>query len=322
MQNQFSRTQLLLGKPAIDTLNGSRVAVFGVGGVGGYVVEVLVRSGVGALDIIGDDRVCLTNVNRQKLATISSVGRHKVDVAEERIHDINPRCHVRKYQTFYLPSNSAEFDFSRYDYVVDCIDTVTAKLDLIKRCHELNIPIISCMGAAYKLDATQLQVTDIWKTINDPLAKVIRKKLRKTGIKHLKVVYSPELPIESIDQPDISCRYHCICPAKDMRACTERHTIPSSNAWVPATAGLICGGEVVKDLVNNAHTMRVDLQEDPDNVYAKKAAKKKAAYLDDYKKRVAERKKAKAMADNDNKKSKVLETEGGKEALRAVGANI
>uniref|UniRef100_UPI0040265ED2 tRNA threonylcarbamoyladenosine dehydratase n=2 Tax=Prevotella sp. TaxID=59823 RepID=UPI0040265ED2 len=322
MQNQFSRTQLLLGKPAIDTLNGSRVAVFGVGGVGGYVVEVLARSGVGALDIIDDDRVCLTNVNRQILATISSVGRHKVDVAEERIHDINPRCHVRKYQTFYLPSNSAEFDFSRYDYVVDCIDTVTAKLDLIKRCHELNIPIISCMGAAYKLDATQLQVTDIWKTINDPLAKVIRKKLRKTGIKHLKVVYSPELPIESIDQPDISCRYHCICPAKDMRACTERHTIPSSNAWVPATAGLICGGEVVKDLVNNAHTMRVDLQEDPDNVYAKKAAEKKAAYLDDYKKRVAERKKAKAMADNDNKKGKVLETEDDKEALRDAGADI
>ena len=322
MQNQFSRTQLLLGKPAIDTLNGSRVAVFGVGGVGGYVVEVLARSGVGALDIIDDDRVCLTNVNRQILATISSVGRHKVDVAEERIHDINPRCHVRKYQTFYLPSNSAEFDFSRYDYVVDCIDTVTAKLDLIKRCHELNIPIISCMGAAYKLDATQLQVTDIWKTINDPLAKVIRKKLRKTGIKHLKVVYSPELPIESIDQPDSSCRYHCICPAKDMRACTERHTIPSSNAWVPATAGLICGGEVVKDLVNNAHTMRVDLQEDPDNVYAKKAAEKKAAYLDDYKKRVAERKKAKAMADNDNKKGKVLETEDGKEALRDAGADI
>ena len=151
---------------------------------------------------------------------------------------------------------------------------------------------------------------------------MIRKKLRKTGIKHLKVVYSPELPIESIDQPDISCRYHCICPAKDMRACTERHTIPSSNAWVPATAGLICGGEVVKDLVNNAHTMRVDLQEDPDNVYAKKAAEKKAAYLDDYKKRVAERKKAKAMADNDNKKGKVLETEGGKEALRDAGADI
>lgn len=292
MQNQFSRTQLLLGKPAIDTLNGSRVAVFGVGGVGGYVVEVLARSGVGALDIIDDDRVCLTNVNRQILATISTVGKHKVDVAEARIHDINPRCHVRKYQMFYLPSNAAEFDFTHYDYVVDCIDTVTAKLDLIQRCHALGVPIISCMGAAYKLDATQFRVTDIYKTINDPLAKVIRKKLRKTDVKHLKVVYSPEEPLESIEQPEISCRYHCICPAGDMRKCTDRHTIPSSNAWVPAAAGLICGGEVVKDLVARAHTMRIDLDKDPDNAYAKVAAEKKEAYMADYRKRVAEKKKA------------------------------
>lgn len=290
MQNQFSRTQLLLGKPAIDTLNGARVAVFGVGGVGGYVVEVLARSGVGAIDVIDDDRVCLTNVNRQILATISTVGKHKVDVAEERIRDINPRCHVRKFQTFYLPSNADEFDFTHYDYVVDCIDTVTAKLDLIQRCHKLNIPIISCMGAAYKLDATQFTVTDIWKTINDPLAKVIRKKLRKTGVKHLKVVYSPEEPLESIEQPEISCRYHCICPAGDMRKCTDRHTIPSSNAWVPATAGMICGGEVVKDLVNIAHTMRLDLTQDPDNEYAKVAAQKREAYLQDYKERVKARK--------------------------------
>lgn len=322
MQNQFSRTQLLLGKPAIDTLNGSRVAVFGVGGVGGYVVEVLARSGVGALDIIDDDRVCLTNVNRQILATISSVGKHKVDVAEERIHDINPRCHVRKYQMFYLPENASEFDFTHYDYVVDCIDTVTAKLDLIQRCHDLNIPIISCMGAAYKLDPTQLQVTDIWKTINDPLAKVIRKKLRKTNVKHLKVVYSPELPIESIDQPDISCRYHCICPAKDMRACTERHTIPSSNAWVPATAGLICGGEVVKDLVNNAHTMRIDLEKDPDNAYAKVAAEKKEAYMQDYRERVAKKRGMTTIAIKTNGDGKVLETEGGREAMKAAGAVI
>lgn len=292
MQNQFSRTQLLLGKPAIDTLNGSRVAVFGVGGVGGYVVEVLARSGVGALDIIDDDRVCLTNVNRQILATISSVGKHKVDVAEERIHDINPRCHVRKYQTFYLPDNASAFDFTHYDYVVDCIDTVTAKIDLILRCHRLGIPIISCMGAAYKLDATQFRVTDIFKTINDPLAKVIRKKLRKTDVKQLKVVYSPEEPLESIEQPEISCRYHCICPAKDMRKCTDRHTIPSSNAWVPATAGLICGGEVVKDLVNMAHTMRIDLDKDPDNAYAKAAAARKEAYMQDYRERVAEKRKA------------------------------
>ena len=175
---------------------------------------------------------------------------------------------------FYLPDNAGNFDFSNYDYVVDCIDTVTAKLDLIQHCHDLNIPIISCMGAAYKMDATQFKVTDIWKTINDPLAKVIRKKLRKTNVRHLKVVYSPEEPLESIEQQNISCRYHCICPAKDMRACTERHTIPSSNAWVPAAAGLICGGEVVKDLVNLAHTMRIDLDKDPDNEYAKIAAQK------------------------------------------------
>lgn len=322
MQNQFSRTQLLLGKPAIDTLNGSRVAVFGVGGVGGYVVEVLARSGVGAIDIIDDDRVCLTNVNRQILATISSVGKHKVDVAEERIHDINPRCHVRKYQMFYLPENASEFDFTHYDYVVDCIDTVTAKLDLIQRCHDLNVPIISCMGAAYKLDATQFRITDIWKTINDPLAKVIRKKLRKTNVKHLKVVYSPEEPIESIDQPDISCRYHCICPAKDMRACTERHTIPSSNAWVPATAGLICGGEVVKDLVNRAHTMRIDLEKDPGNEYAKVAAEKKEAYMQDYRNRVAERRKSATVAVNTKEDGKVLETEGGRAAMKAAGALI
>lgn len=292
MQNQFSRTQLLLGKPAIDTLNGSRVAVFGVGGVGGYVVEVLARSGVGAIDVIDDDRVCLTNVNRQILATVSTVGKHKVDVAEQRIHDINPRCHVRKYQMFYLPENASEFDFTHYDYVVDCIDTVTAKLDLIKRCHDLNIPLISCMGAAYKLDATQFMVTDIWKTINDPLAKVIRKKLRKTNVKHLKVVYSPEEPLESIEQPEISCRYHCICPAGDMRKCTDRHTIPSSNAWVPATAGLICGGEVVKDIVARANTMRIDLTQDPDNEYAKIAADKHEAYLQAYKERKRQEKAA------------------------------
>lgn len=282
MQNQFSRTQLLLGKPAIDTLHGSRVAVFGVGGVGGYVVEVLARSGVGAIDIIDDDRVCLTNVNRQILATISTVGKHKVDVAEARIHDINPRCIVRKYQTFYLPEKADMFDFSNYDYVVDCIDTVTAKLDIIQRCWRLGVPIISCLGAAYKLDATQFRVTDLFKTKMDPLAKVLRKKLRKTDVKHLKVVYSPEEPLESIDQPEISCRFHCICPNKDMRKCTDRHTIPSSNAWVPATAGLICGGEVVKDLVIRAHTMRIDLNEDPDNEYASVARERAQEKLDEH----------------------------------------
>lgn len=292
MQNEFSRTQLLLGKPAIDTLNGSRVAVFGVGGVGGYVVEVLARSGVGAIDIIDDDRVCLTNVNRQILATISTVGKHKVDVAEARIHDINPRCIVRKYQTFYLPEKADMFDFSNYDYVVDCIDTVTAKLDIIQRCWRLGVPIISCLGAAYKLDATQFRVTDLFKTKMDPLAKVLRKKLRKTDVKHLKVVYSPEEPLESIDQPEISCRFHCICPNKDMRKCTDRHTIPSSNAWVPATAGLICGGEVVKDLVIRAHTMRIDLNEDPDNEYASVARERAQEKLEEHKRMLKEAKQS------------------------------
>ena len=187
MQNQFSRIQLLVGKPAIDTLHGSRVAVFGVGGVGGYVVEVLARSGVGHIDVWDDDRFCPSNCNRQILATASTIGQSKVDVAEARIHDIYPECIVRKHQCFYLPSNAHLFDLSQYDYVVDCIDTVTAKLDIIRRCHDLNVPLISCMGAAYKLDATQWCVTDLFKTINDPLAKVIRKKLRKTPVKHVKV---------------------------------------------------------------------------------------------------------------------------------------
>ena len=188
---------------------------------------------------------------------------------------------VRKYQTFYLPEKADMFDFNDYDYVVDCIDTVTAKLDIIQRCHRLGIPIISCLGAAYKLDATQFEVTDLFKTKMDPLAKVLRKKLRKTDVKHLKVVYSPEEPLESIDQPEISCRFHCICPNKDMRKCTDRHTIPSSNAWVPATAGLICGGEVVKDLVARAHTMRIDLNEDPDNEAAKIAHERAEKMLEE-----------------------------------------
>lgn len=277
MQNQFSRTQLLMGKAAIDTLMGSRVAVFGVGGVGGYVVEALARSGVGELDLIDDDRVCLTNVNRQVIATLSSVGKHKVDVCEERIHDINKRCIVHKYQMFYLPETADVIDISQFDYVVDCIDTVKAKLDLIKRCHDLKVPIISCMGAANKMDATAFQVTDINKTKMDPLAKVIRKKLRKMNIHKLKVVYSEEEPLRPIDDPNISCRFHCICPNKDMRKCTDRRDIPASNAFVPATAGLICGGEVIKDLVRIAGTWRLTPEMIAESPEAKAAAEKAAA---------------------------------------------
>lgn len=277
MQNQFSRTQLLMGKAAIDTLMGSRVAVFGVGGVGGYVVEALARSGVGELDIIDDDRVCLTNVNRQVIATLSTVGKHKVDVCEERVHDINRRCIVHKYQMFYLPETADAIDISQFDYVVDCIDTVKAKLDLIKRCHDQKVPIISCMGAANKMDATAFQVTDINKTKMDPLAKVIRKKLRKMNIHKLKVVYSEEEPLRPIDDPNISCRFHCICPNKDMRKCTDRRDIPASNAFVPAAAGLICGGEVIKDLVRIAGTWRLTPETIAENPEAKAAAEKAAA---------------------------------------------
>lgn len=277
MQNQFSRTQLLMGKAAIDTLMGSRVAVFGVGGVGGYVVEALARSGVGELDIIDDDRVCLTNVNRQVIATLSTVGKYKVDVCEERVHDINRRCIVHKYQMFYLPETADAIDISQFDYVVDCIDTVKAKLDLIKRCHDQKVPIISCMGAANKMDATAFQVTDINKTKMDPLAKVIRKKLRKMNIHKLKVVYSEEEPLRPIDDPNISCRFHCICPNKDMRKCTDRRDIPASNAFVPAAAGLICGGEVIKDLVRIAGTWRLTPEMIAENLEAKAAAEKAAA---------------------------------------------
>ncbi len=278
MQNQFSRTQLLLGKPAMDTLEGARVAVFGVGGVGGYVVEALARSGVGELDLFDDDRVCLTNLNRQLHALLSTVGQHKADAAACRVADINPRCMVHVHHMFYMPANADDVDLSHYDYVADCVDTVTAKLELIRRCHRLGVPLISCMGAANKLDATAFRVADITKTKMDPLAKVIRRKLRREGIPHLKVVYSEEEPLRPIDDPSISCRYHCICPATDMRKCTERRDIPASNAFVPAAAGLILAGEVVKDLLRAAHTLRIAPGEAPASPPAQAAARRAAAH--------------------------------------------
>lgn len=252
MQNQFSRTQLLFGRPAIEKLAQCRVAVFGVGGVGGYVVEVLARSGVGAIDLFDDDRVCLTNCNRQIFALLSTVGKHKVDVAEERIHDINRKCIVTKHQMFYLPTNADEVDLSVYDYVVDCIDTVSAKIELVKRCWALKVPILSCMGAANKMDPTAFKVTDIKKTKMDPLAKVMRKKLKDARVPKLKCVWSEEQPRVPYDYEEISCRFHCICPNKDMRKCTERRNIPASNAFVPAAEGIIAGGEVVKDLIKDS----------------------------------------------------------------------
>lgn len=283
MQNQFSRTEMLLGRAAIDTLKGSRVAVFGVGGVGGYAVEVLARSGVGAIDIIDNDTVCITNVNRQLLTTTKNVGKNKVDVAEERIHDINPDCIVRKYQTFYLPETADQFDFSVYDYVVDCIDTVKAKIDLVYRCHEVKTPLLSCMGAAFKLDPTQFRVTDLFKTINDPLAKVIRKKLRKSNIKHLKVVYSPEEPLTSIEFPEESTSGTGTTEDNSTRS------VPSSNAWVPAAAGLIAGGEVVKDLIKAADTMRIRPEDEATSEPARIAHERAAKMLEEHKRLKAEK---------------------------------
>lgn len=247
MLNQFSRTQLLFGPEAMERLARSRVAVFGIGGVGGYTVEALARSGVGALDLIDDDRVCLTNLNRQLHATRKTVGKYKVDVAAERILEINPDCRVTVHKTFYLPETRAEFDFSLYDYVVDAIDTVTGKLALVEQAQRTGTPIISAMGAGNKTDPTAFRVADIYKTSVCPLARVMRSECRKRGIRHLKVVYSTEEPKRPLEDPSISCRSHCICPP-DTRKCTVRRDIPGSTAFVPSVAGLIIAGEVVKDL--------------------------------------------------------------------------
>ena len=235
MLNQFSRTQLLLGQEAMEKLKSKRVAVFGIGGVGGYVCEALVRSGIGAFDLIDDDKVCLTNLNRQIIATRKTVGRYKVEVMKERMLDINPDVDVR------------------YDYVVDAIDTVTGKIEIIMRAQKLKIPVISAMGAGNKLDASRFQVTDIYKTKMCPLARVMRYELKKRGVKKLKVVYSDEKPIRPYEDMSISCRTNCICPPGAQHKCTERRDIPGSTAFVPAVAGLLIAGEIVKDLsgINN-----------------------------------------------------------------------
>lgn len=232
----------------MERLAAARVAVFGIGGVGGYTVEALARSGVGALDLIDDDRICLTNINRQLLATRNSVGKYKVDEAEQRILSVNPKCAVTTYKTFYLPGAEGAFDFTQYDYIVDAIDTVSGKLALIANAQAAGTPIISSMGAGNKLDPTAFRVADIYKTSVDPLARVIRRECRKRGIDHLKVVYSQEQAIRPIEDMEISCRNHCICPPGTARKCTERRDIPGSNAFVPSVVGLIIAGEVIKDI--------------------------------------------------------------------------
>lgn len=248
MLNQYSRTQLIFGAEAMEKLRNSRVAVFGIGGVGGYTVEALARSGVGELDLIDDDKVCLTNINRQIIATRKTVGQYKVDVAAERVHDIDPNIVVNTYKTFYTPETAEQFDFTKYDYVVDAIDTVTGKIALVMNAKKAKTPIICSMGAGNKVDPTAFEVTDIFKTSVDPLARVMRIELKKRGIRKLKVVYSKEVPLTPVDDMAISCKTHCICPPGTARKCTQRRQVPGSNAFVPSVVGLIIAGEVIKDL--------------------------------------------------------------------------
>lgn len=248
MLDQFSRTELLLGREAMERLFKAHIAVFGIGGVGGYVVEGLVRSGIGTFDLIDDDKVCLTNLNRQIIASRDTVGRYKTEVMKERILSINPDAVVNIHQCFYLPENAAEFDFSVYDYVVDAVDTVTAKIELVLQAKEAKVPIISCMGVGNKLNPTQLEIADIYKTSVCPLARVMRRELRKRNVKELKVLYSKEEPIKSVDDRTAGCRENCICPPGAEHKCTQRRAIPGSISFVPSAAGLIIASEVVKDI--------------------------------------------------------------------------
>lgn len=248
MLTQFSRTQLLLGKDSMKKLHDAHVAVFGIGGVGGYVCEALVRSGVRRFDLIDDDKVCLTNLNRQIIATRKTVGKYKAEVMKERILEINPDCEVNVHKCFFLPENADDFDFDNYDYIVDAVDTVTAKIELVMKAKEKNVPIICSMGAGNKLDASMFKVSDIYKTKVCPLAKVMRRELKKRGVRKLKVVYSEEQPIRPIEDMSISCRTHCICPPGAKHKCTERRDIPGSVAFVPSVVGLIIAGEIVKDI--------------------------------------------------------------------------
>lgn len=249
MSNQFSRTQLVLGRPALKDLEHARVAVFGIGGVGGYAAEALARSGVGALDLIDHDTVCITNVNRQIVATTETIGQYKVDIMERRIRAINPECTVVKHKCFYLPATKDQFDFHDYDYIVDAVDTVTAKLQLIMEARACNTPIICSMGAGNKLNPADFRVSDISKTSVDPLAKIIRKELRKRGVNHLKVVYSterPQRPYAIPASPD--CAYRDMCPPEAQEDCSTPGNPPGSVPFVPPVVGMILASEVVKDL--------------------------------------------------------------------------
>jgi tRNA A37 threonylcarbamoyladenosine dehydratase len=228
------------------------VAVFGIGGVGSFVVEGLARAGIGNFILVDDDKVCLTNLNRQIIATRKTVGKLKVEVAKDRILEINPNANVEIHQEFFMPDSKEILD-KTVDYIVDAVDTVTAKIELVIRANKLNIPIISCMGTGNKLDPTKFEVTDIYKTSICPLAKVMRKELKARGIKKLKVVYSKEEPIKPDETLECSCKIGCICPPGTKRKCTARNQVPGSISFVPSVAGLIVSGEVIKDIIKKSN---------------------------------------------------------------------
>ena len=259
--NQFSRTQLLLGPEAMDRLYHKKVAVFGIGGVGGYVCEALVRSGIGAFDLIDDDKVCLTNLNRQIIATRKTIGKYKTEVMRDRMLEINPDAKIEIHKCFFLPENADEFLFHEYDYIVDAVDTVTAKIELILRAQKENVPIISAMGAGNKLDAGRLRIADIYETRVCPLARVMRRELKKRNVKSLKVVYSDEQPIRPLEDMSASCRSNCICPPGAQHKCTERRDIPGSTSFVPAVAGLLIAGEIIKDLSKGDKVWRPEVHQ-------------------------------------------------------------
>ena len=249
MLNQFSRTELLIGKEGIEKLKNSKVAIFGIGGVGSFVVEGLVRAGVEKFVLIDDDKICLTNLNRQIIATRKTIGKYKAEVAKERILEINPNANVEVYKEFYMPDSKTNIINKELSYVVDCVDTVTAKIEIIMQAKKENIPVISSMGTGNKLDPTKFEITDIYKTNICPLAKVMRKELRKRNIESLKVIYSEEEPIKPDDTSSSSCKTNCICPPGTKRKCTIRNQVPGSISFVPSVAGLMIAGEIVKDII-------------------------------------------------------------------------
>ncbi len=264
MLNQYSRTSLLVGREKLYKLWNKKVIVFGIGGVGGNVIESLARFGIGSFDLVDDDLVCLTNINRQILATRKTYGKYKVDAAEERIHDINPRIIVNKHLTFYLPDKKEEFDFSKFDYVIDALDTVTAKLSIIESAKKANVPVISAMGCGNRLDPTKLVLCDIYETKGDPLSKVMRHELRKRGIDSLKVVFSTEPPTRPNEKETAdSCLYHCVCPPNTKRKCTDRRDIPGSTSFVPPVAGTLIAYQVAKDLMETKDKKENERNDNP-----------------------------------------------------------